>query len=452
MKNYILLSLLLLLVAGNVTAQTTPQAADQIVAIVNNHAILKSDVDQGVADYLRQAQFSQQEIPFTKELWYTFLESEIDNYVLLEKAKLDSITIPDDKVNRQMDLRVQQLIQRAGSEQALEQAFGKSIIQLKADFREDFRNQLIAEMVPQQKLSTIKVTRPEVLEFFNSIPTDSLPTIPEQVALSHIVVLPPPKADATDGAYKLAETLRDSIINHGVSIEEIAKRHSTDGTATNGGLLPMMSLNDLVSEFSAAASALKPGDISEVVKTEFGYHIIRLNKRVGDQIETNHVLIKVDVNQLDDQYAINKLNAIRDSLLSKPDAKFSEFAKRNSEDPSTAQSGGKIVDPQSGERLIPLTRLDPTLYRVVLLMDEVGQISEPKQFNPNNANSGKGFRIIRLDNQIPEHVASFDLDYERLKKITMQQKQAKVYKDWLNELRNEFYIEYRIPKLTNAKS
>lgn len=452
MKNYILLSLLLLLVAGNVTAQSSPQVADQIVALVNNHAILKSDVDQGVADYLRQAQFSQQEIPFTKELWYTFLESEIDNYVLLEKAKLDSITIPDDRVNRQMDARVQQLVQRAGSEKALEEAFGKSIIQLKADFREDFRNQLIAEMVPQQKLSTIKVTRPEVLEFFNSIPVDSLPTIPEQVALSHIVVLPPPKDDATNSAYQLAETLRDSIINHGVSIEDIAKRHSTDGTATNGGLLPMMSLNDLVSEFSAAASALKPGEISEVVKTEFGYHIIRLNKRVGDKIETNHVLIRVDANQLDDQYAIDKLNAIRDSLLSNPEYKFSDFAKRNSEDPSTAQSGGKLADPQTGERLIALTRLDPSLYRIVLLMDEVGQISEPKQFNPNNANSGKGYRIVRLDKQVPEHVASFELDYERLKSITLQQKQAKVYKEWLAELRKEFYIEYRIPKLTNGKS
>ncbi|MFA5668348.1 MAG: peptidylprolyl isomerase [Balneolaceae bacterium] len=447
MKNFTLTALFVILTTGFGFAQGNYTTADQIVALVNDHAILKSDIDQGVADYMRQAQFNQQDISFSEELWYSFLEAEIDNYVLLEKAKIDSITVPDDKVNRQMDARIQQLIQRAGSEKALETAFGKSIIQLKADFREEFRNQLIAELVPQTKLANVNVTRPEVLEFFNSIPTDSLPTIPEQVALSHIVVLPPPKKDAERGAYELAEALRDSIINHGVSIEDIAKRHSTDGTAPNGGLLPMMSLNDLVSEFSAAASALKPGDISKVVKTDFGYHIIRLNKRVGDQIETNHVLIKVDENQLDDQFAIDKLNAIRDSLQSNPNYKFSEFAKRNSEDPSTAQSGGKIVDPQTGERLIALTRLDPSLYRTVLLMDEVGQISEPKAFNPNNANSGKGYRIIRLDRIIPEHIANFDIDYERLKTITLQQKQSKVYESWLQELRNDFYIEYRVPKL-----
>src|SRR5690554_6228847 len=209
MKNFTLTTLFVLLATGFGFAQGNYTAADQIVALVNDHAILKSDIDQGVADYMRQGQLNQQEISFSEELWYSFLEAEIDNYVLLEKAKIDSITVPDDKVNRQMDARIQQLIQRAGSEKALETAFGKSIIQLKADFREEFRNQLIAELVPQTKLANVNVTRPEVLEFFNSIPTDSLPTIPEQVALSHIVVLPPPKKDAERGAYELAEALRD---------------------------------------------------------------------------------------------------------------------------------------------------------------------------------------------------------------------------------------------------
>lgn len=449
MKNFILLCLLAAATADFAAAQTKYEIADQIVAVVNDHAILKSDIDEKVADYMRQAELSRQTVPFSKEMWYDFLNAEIDNYVLLEKAKIDSVEVPDDKVDRQMDARIRQLVMQAGSEQALEAAFGKSIIQLRADYREDFRNQIIAELVPQKKIASVKVTRPEVREFFESIPKDSLPTIPEQVALSQIVVIPPPKADAEAGALKLAETLRDSIVNHGVSIEDIARRHSTDGTAPNGGLLPLMPLNDLVPEFSAAAAALKPGEISEVVKTVFGYHIIRLNRRVGDQIETNHVLIKVDEDQLDDQYAIDKLTAIRDSLLSDPGAKFSEFAKRNSQDPTTAQSGGKLVDPQTGERLIALNRLDASLYRTVLLMDEAGQLSEPKSFTPENVSSAKGYRIIRLDRIIPEHTADFDVDYEQLKNIALQQKQAAVYDEWLKELRDEFYIEYRIPPLNH---
>ena len=450
MRNFFLLAISLLIVTSTTSqAQTT---ADQIIVLVNNNAILKSDIDQAVADYLRQAQFNQQNIPFTKELWYSFLEAEIDKYVLLEQARVDSITVSDDMVERQMDNRINQLVQRAGSEQALEQAFGKSIIQLKEDFRATFKEQMVTEQVQQLKLSEIKVTRPEVKEFFDSIPQDSLPTIPEQVSVSHIVKLPPPKTDAKQAAFEFAESLRDSILNHGKSIEELARRHSTDGAASRGGLLPMMGLGELVSEYSAAAAALQPGQISEVVETQFGFHVIRLNKRIGDRIETNHILINIDAEQLDDQKAIDELNAIRDTLINNLDLSFSAMAMKHSDDPSTASSGGKIVDPQTGERLIPLTRLDPALYRVVLLMDEEGTISEPRPFNPNNANSGKAYRIVRLDKQIPEHVADFELDYDRLKSITLQQKQQFEFTKWLKELRDGFYIEYRIPTFDEAGS
>jgi peptidyl-prolyl cis-trans isomerase SurA len=128
------------------------------------------------------------------------------------------------------------------------------------------------------------------------------------------------------------------------------------------------------------------------------------------------------------------------------------MAIRNSEDPSTSKSGGKIIDPQTQERLIALNRLDPSLYRIVLLMDEIGQISEPKPFNPNNANAGKAYRIVKLDRQIPEHVADFDIDYQRLKNIALQQKQSRVFQEWLQDLREEVYIEYRIPKMETGVS
>lgn len=454
LKTITSLFLILFIIIGPSKAHSqSVEVADRIVAQVNEHVILKSDIDLAVADYIRQAQFNQQDVEFSKEMWYSFLEAEIDKYVLLEKARIDSITVSDARVEQQMDNRINQLVQRAGSEQALEDAFGKSIIQLKEDFREQFREQMIMEQVQQQKYLSIQVTRPEVREFFESIPKDSLPTIPEQVAVSHIVALPPPLTDAKQAAYEFAELLRDSLINHGASFEELARRHSQGPSAPRGGLLPMMGLDELVPEYSAAAAALQPGEISEVVETQFGFHIIRLNKRVGDQIETSHILIKIDSGQLDDQAAIDKLNAIRDSLLTDPSLSFSQMAMKHSEDPSTAPSGGKIVDPQTGERLISLTRLDPSLYRVVLLMDEVGQISEPRPFTLNNeANGGKAYRIVRLDELIPEHVADFDIDYDRLKSIVLQQKRQRVFAEWMQDLRDEFYIEYRIPKLNQPES
>ena len=442
-----LVLLITIFTVSPIFGQNSPTSADRIVVLVNDQVILKSDIDQSVADYIRQSSFNQQEVPFTKELWYTFLEAEIDNKLLLEKAKIDSIVVTDEQVNQQMDARVSQLIQQAGSELALEQAFGKSIIQLKADFRDTFREQITANQVRQLKIDGITITRPEVKEFFESIPKDSLPTIPEQVALSHIVKLPKAKSDAKNASFEFTQSLRDSILNYDVSLEDLARRHGMDGSAERGGQLPMMGLNELVSEYSAAAAALQPGQISEVVETEFGYHIIRLDERIGDKIKTSHILIRIDAEQLDDESAIEELNAIRDSLLNNQDLAFSTMAIRNSEDPSTSKSGGKIVDSQTGERLIPLNRLDPALYRIVLLMDEIGLISEPKPFNPNNANSGKAYRIVRLDNQIPEHIASFETDYDRLRAISLQQKQGREFQTWLNGLRDEIYIEYRIPKM-----
>ena len=446
MKNnyvFIPLFLLSLLFTFNSQAQQK-QLADRIVAHVNDNIILKSEIDQSVADYIRQSQVQGQQIPFNSELWFNFLESAIDNYVLLEKAQIDSITVSDEEVELRMDQRIQQLVGQAGSEQALEEAFGKSLIQLKADFREDFREQMITSKVQQQKMQSITITRPEVREFFEDIPTDSLPTIPEQVALSQIVIMPPAKSDAEQAAFQFAQQLRDSIVTHGKSIEELARRHSDDpSSGRRGGLLPMMSLDELVSEYSAAASALQPGGISKVVETQFGYHIIRLNKRVGDRIETNHILITVDSEQLDEDYAIERLNTIRDSILTNEDVKFANVARQLSEDPNTANLGGKIFDPQSGERLIPLNRLDPAMYRIVLLMDEVGYISEPKSFNLQSQNK-KAYRIVRLDKQIPEHIANLKQDYERIKSIALQQKQYRIMQEWMRDLREDIYVEYKI--------
>jgi len=426
-------------------AQQNVETADRIVAIVNDVPILKSEVDADVTNFIQQAKFANNPVEFTDALWYDVLEAAIDNKVMYRKAIVDSIEVTQDRVDRQMDQRIQQLVQQAGSERALEEAFGKSIIQLRAEYREQFREQIMTSQLRQQKLSEIEITRPEVEEFFNSIPKDSLPIIPEQVSLSQIVILPDPLLDAKENARSFAEQLRDSILNHGKSIEEFARKYSDGPSASNGGSLPLMNVSELVPEYSAAAAALQPGQISEVLETVFGYHVIRLDDRRGNQIKTSHILISVDENELDEQAAIDRLNEMRDSLMTNEGLKFSDFARKYSEDPNTASTGGKLIDPQTGSRLIPLQNLDPALYRIVLLMDQPGQISEPKAFNPNNANSGKAYRIVRLDSRIEEHTASLEKDYDRIETIALQQKQIKVMSEWMQNVRDEMYIEYKIP-------
>lgn len=442
MKFLFSLFLILFLFTQSLSAQSE-QVADRIIAVVNDRIILKSEIDNQVSDFIRSAQSQNQRIPFTEELWYEVLESVIDEYVLLEKAKIDSITVSDDLVNREMNNRLMQLQQQLGSEQAVEEAFGRSMVQLRADFRDEFRDQMITNQVRLSKIQSIFITRPEVVAFFNKIPQDSLPTIPEQVSLSQIVVIPPPLADANENARKKAEAIRDSILNHDKNFEEMARLYSTGPAARNGGLLPMIQLSDLVAEYSAAASALEPGQISQVVRTAFGYHVIRLNRRVGDSIETNNIVIAIDENSLDEQFAIQKLEALRDSVINHG-VRFSDLARRHSEDPITAPTGGRLVDPQSQLRLIPINRLDPALYRITLLLENTGDISEPRPFNTGGQINSRAFRIIRLDNSVQEHVANIEQDYDRIESIALEQKRVDALDNWMREIRKEIYVEYKI--------
>jgi peptidyl-prolyl cis-trans isomerase SurA len=419
------------------------QVADKIVAIVNDRIILKSEVDDEVRDFLRQGEMNDQPVNFSEELWYSALQSMVDNFVLLVKAERDSVIISDEIVNRQMDQRIQQMVSQVGSEEALEEAFGQSLIQIRAEFREQFREQLTAQRVREMRMQKVDVTRPEVEEFFSSIPEDSIPTIPEQVGVSQIVAIPPPLENAKTEAYQRAQSLRDSVTIYDKDFEEMARKYSEDISASRGGLLPMMSINDLVANYSAAATALEPGEVSEVVETQFGFHVIRLNERVGDNIETNHILIKLDEQQVDEQAANEKLNALRDSVLNHG-ASFSDLARRHSDDEQTRDFGGRVMNMQTGERLLQIDQLEPSLYRIVLLLDEEGQISEPRPYNIERRTTKRAFRIVRLDRHIPEHKANLKDDYDRIANIALQRKQMRVLNDWLAELREDVFIEYKI--------
>jgi len=443
LKKLLFLTAIFSLFTSPLLAQES-NVADQIIAVVNDRIILKSDVDDEVRQYMNQVEAQGQEINFSEDLWYSALQSMVDNYVMLERAKVDSITVTDEMVNRQMDARINDLIRQAGGERAVEEAFGKSIIQLRADFRDQFREQMVVQRVQETKMSEINITRPEVENFFNEIPEDQLPTIPEQVGVSQIVIIPPPLEDAQSSAYQKAEAIRDSIVNQGKDFEEMARKYSEDQSAQRGGSLPMLPVNDLVANYSAAATAIDIGEISEVVQTEFGYHIIRLDDRRGDQIETSHILIKIDETLVDEDQAIDKLNAIRDSVLNH-DKRFADMARRYSEDEVTKALGGRIVNRQTGERLIPISQLEPALYRIVLLLEEEGEISEPRSYNPPRQNTSQAYRIVRLDRHIPEHVASLEQDYDRIREIALQQKQMQEFRSWLEGLRDEVFIEFKIP-------
>jgi len=445
-KSLIIFSFLFLLSSILSVKAQEAQMLDEIVAIVNSHIILKSDVDARTTDYIRNTRDAE----YSEELWYDVLETVIDNYVLIEQAKIDSVVVSDDEVNRAMDQRIRQLVQQVGSEEELEKALGQSIIQIRSQYRDSFREEMMVERVRNNKMQSIRITRSEVEEFFNRIPQDSLPVVPETVELSHIVVIPPAKDEAKKAAFEKASMLRDSLLIHNANFEELARRHSDGPGAANGGFLPLLSLSDLVPEYSAAAAALQPGEISEVVETQFGFHVIRLNRRVGDQIETNHILIQVKEDSVDETFAHEKLLAFRDSVLIH-NKNFNDLARKHSDDNSTAPRGGRLVNPQNGDRRLVVDDLDSDLYRAILNLEE-GQISEPIRFMTGSQNNQQvAFRIIRLNRRIPEHSANLKQDFDIIESYALQEKRFKVFSEWMKELRDEIYVEYKIasPRASN---
>ncbi len=433
------------LVEAQVSSNSDNSAIDQIVAVVNDHIILESEVDQQVRQYLYQMQRREQNVSFSDRMWYTVLNNMVEQFVLLDHAKIDSVTVTDQQIDRRINQRIQQITQQLGSEEALVRQTGRSIIELRADLREQYQRDLIIQQYRQLKVDDIQITRPEVEAFYKTIPADSLPTVPEQVAVSQIVAIPSPNQQAREEALQLAKTLRDSVVNHGKSIEVLARRYSDGPAAANAGKLPMMAIDDLVPPYAAAASVLEPGEISEVVETEFGFHVIRLNKRQGEQIDTNHILIGIDDESYDEQATIEKLKQIRDSVMSNPEITFAEKAREKSEDPNTAAQGGQLLQPQTGERLLALQQLDPSLYRIVLVLEE-GEISEPKPFNiGTSGNTQPAYRIVRLDEQNDEHTATLSTDYELIKQFALREKRYKAVRKWITKLKEEVYINYKIP-------
>lgn len=445
MKKILNILLFALGISSLASAQQS-KVLDRVVAQVNNHIILKSDIDSLVSEVLTR----ERGMRFDENVWYEILESQIDKYVLIEQAAIDSVEISEEQLERRLEDYIRNLTAQFGSEQALEEALGKSIYEYKNEWRPRVKENELASQVRENFRSKVTISRREVEEFFNSIPKDSLPMIPEQVQMAHIVAIPPLSSDAKQRAYDMASAIRDSIINHGKKIEDMAVAYSSDPTAKqNGGLISMTNLSDLVAEYSAAAAALEPGQISEVVETVFGFHVIRLNRRIGDQIETNHVLIQINTNESEDEVAIRRLEAIRDSLLNHGKS-FTEMARKYSDDRATSPYGGRLRDPMTGDILLDIDRLDPALYSMVILLDNVGDISDPRPYNvPPSASQRelrKAYRLVQLQKKIPQHRANLKDDYELVSNYALQLKQLRELSNYLEELRKTIYVEYKINK------
>ncbi len=414
-----------------------PEVVDEIVAVVDDEIILRSDVNVLLVSFLQQ-----QQIPYSDELWFEALNDLINQKVLLIHARKDTtLTVSEEQLKQALDERVRILAARVGGEERLQELYGKTILQLKDEYRDEVRDQLLAQSFQQRKLQQIKITPTEVRQWFEKIPADSLPEIPETVRLAHIARFPKLDPAAREEAMHIMRAIEDSL-RAGVPFEELARRYSDDpGSAANGGRYQGFNIKDLVPEFGAVASTLQPGQISSIFETPFGLHIMRLNSRQGDIIDFNHILIRIDDTRTDPTEAIAFLNTLRDSVLIHH-VPFEALARRHSEDEYTKARGGYLVDPRTGERDLPVAALSPAWQRTIDTL-QVGEISKPAEAELLDGRNA--WHIVWLQQRTPAHRMNLEQDYARIEQLALQEKRQRVMAAWLEKLKESVYIEIRVP-------
>lgn len=430
----------LLLGAPPAAAQTSnSQVLDEVVAVVGDQPILRSEVSALAQNAVRQSRGRQQ---MTKELWMNALNQMINQKVMAEKARQDTtLMVTDQQVDQQLNRRIQQIASQVGGESRVEEMYGKSIVQLKSELRQEFRSQLLAQQLQQRRMQDINVTPTEVRSWFEEIPSDSLPQLPEMVRLAHIVRYPQPNEAVREAAQSRLQSIRDSIVSGAATFEEMARRHSEHaGSASRGGRMQGFNINDLLPEFSAMATNLQEGEVSPIFETPQGFHIMQLNERRGDVIDFNHILIKVDQAQLEGTQAVERLEAVRDSIVNQG-APFELMAKRHSEEESSANMGGRVVDPQTGRRDLQLERLGPSWRHTIRQLEE-GEVSQPTQVELLSGE--QAYHIVKLQKHEPPHRLSLETDYDRIKQLALQEKQSRIMQEWLERLRDDVYVDVRV--------
>jgi peptidyl-prolyl cis-trans isomerase SurA len=436
----LLLSLAAIAVAASAHAQPVQsgERLDGIAAVVGDQVVLYSEVS-ALAQQAAQGQ------PITDDLWSRALDRLVDQRVVIAKARQDTtLGVTGDVVEQQVDRQVQQLAAQVGGEAALEAAYGRSIPEIRLSLRDDVRDELLLQQYRARRLRQVTVTPGEVRSWFSQIPEAERPLVPELVRVAHVVKVPAPNEAAKAEARAFAQALRDSIVAGQATIEALADRHSDDpgnvgpGGTKKGGRYDSFRLSDLVPEFSAAAAALEPGQYSQVFETPFGFHVLRLNERVGDRVSFNHVLIEVPTGDDEVEQAREALRVLRDSV--EAGVPFEAIARRHSEDPYSAQRGGFVSDPQSGQRDLNVAGLGAQ-WKATIDTLEVGELSEPSEVALLDGTEALHF--VLLQKRTPPHRLSVEDDYALLSQYALQEKQQRVLGEWVTELRDEVYVDVR---------
>ena len=414
--------------------QTQKVVADKIIAQVGNRIILKSDIDNAIIDTKRQDPDAQ--LPPNAEC--LFLQGQLIQKTLVLQAEKDSILVEDDELEALLDNKIRYFISGYGSQEVLEQVAGRSVYQIKEDLREPFKEKTLAEKMQNKILANVKITPNEVKEYFDKIPKDSLRFYESEVEVAQVVLYPKANKEVEDYVTGRLNEMKKQVESGQKKFDALAKLYSEDpGSKDNGGQYSI-NRNDKSWDptFIAAAFKLKEGQISNVIKSKFGLHIIQMVSRAGDDAVVRHILLIPPVKDVEVKSGIQKLDSIR-SKITDGTMSFAAAVNRFSEDENSKFTSGFFTNNREGSTYITIDQLDKDAV-VALKNMKVDDISTPQTYTDER--NRKVVRILYLKTRTEPHRENLKDDYNKIAQRALEEKKQQALEKWFKDHIPNYYI------------
>lgn len=418
------------LFSGVASAQDSGLVVDKIIGKVDNYIVLKSELEMAYQSYLTEGN------PATEDARCELFNRLILNKLMVAKAEIDSVVVTDVEVDGNTDQRMQMILQSSGnSPEQLERTYGKTLEQIKLELRDQIREQLLSREMTSRITKDISVTPSEIKRFYNKIPADSLPFYSSDVEVAQLVRVAKVSNSQKEEAKRKLTDLREQILK-GENFNQLAVKNSEDPSAQyNGGEMGYVGRGAMVPQFEAVAFKLKFGEISQPFESSFGFHILQLIDRRGNEYNSRHILISAVPSAEDIANSEKYLDSLR-TMIVKDSIKFEKAAKEYSDDQATKGGGGFFTD-QDGGTKISMRDIDPVVYLNIDTM-KVGNISKPLVYRTDDGKDA--VRILYFKKKLPPHQANLKDDWSRIQSAALAEKKDLALEKWFSKARQDVFI------------
>ncbi|WP_073403540.1 peptidylprolyl isomerase [Bacteroides luti] len=430
--NFKTLVLLFVLCTSQIKVYAQDNVIDEVVWIVGDEAILKSDVEEERLN----AQYNG--VKFEGDPYCVIPEQIAIQKLYLHQAAIDSVEVTDSEVMQQVEWQINNIIRQIGSKEKMEEYFNKTYTQIRETMRESAREKLTVERMQKKLVGDIKITPAEVRKYFKELPQDSVPFIPTQVEVQIITQQPKIPIAEIDDVKKRLREYSDRVTSGDTPFSSLAILYSEDpGSARRGGELGFMGKGELLPEFAAVAFNLSdPKKVSKIVETEYGFHIIQLIEKRGDRINCRHILLKPRVSDKDLQAAMGRLDSVANDIRSNKFT-FDQAASVISHDKETRNNNGLMANSRTSTSKFEMDQLPQEVAKAVDKLN-IGEIS--KAFTMVNDKGKQVCAVVKLKSRIDGHKATITDDYQNLKELVLSKIRAQKLDQWIKDKQKKTYV------------